>query len=213
MNDKLTIFWHRRDLRLHDNAGAYHALKSKNPVLPLFIFDKNILDKLSDKSDARVQFIHRAITDLSKELEGLGSSIIVKYGKPKEVWEELINSYNIDKVITNRDYEPYALERDHDILELLQKQDISFESFKDHVLFEKDEVLKDDGKPYTVFTPYKRKWLVKLESEWMNGTPFYFKSYPNKKYFKHYANHEALPIPSLEEMGFKKIRKTFQVRM
>ncbi len=202
MNDKLTIFWHRRDLRLHDNAGAYHALKSNFPVLSLFIFDKNILDKLSDKSDARVHFIHQAITDLSQELSALGSTLIVKYGSPQKVWEELIKEYPIASVITNKDYEPYALERDNDIQAILQKQDISFKSFKDHVIFEKDEVLKDDGNPYTVFTPYKRKWLTKLESEWMQGTPFYFKSYPNKKYFKNYAQVEALPIPHLKDMGF-----------
>ena len=209
MNDRHTVFWHRRDLRLHDNAGAYYALKSNNTVLSVFIFDKNILDKLSNKQDARVQFIHDAVTQLAKDLEKLGSTLIVKYGTPKKVWKQLVHDYNIDKVITNRDYEPYANERDDAVKSLLNEEGIAFETFKDHVVFEKDEVLKDDGKPYTVFTPYKRKWLIKLESEWMDGTPFYFKSYPNKAYFNNYAKHNPAIIPSLAAIGFSKSDQGF----
>ena len=204
----INIFWFRRDLRLEDNAGLYHALKSKNPVLPLFIFDKNILEDLEDRTDARVQFIHETISSLNEELAELGSSIIVRYGKPIEVWKKLVKEFEIGEVFTNRDFEPYALERDEAVKTLLEKSKIAFHTFKDHFLFEKNEVLKDDGTPYMVFTPYSRKWKAKLETKLSKDikgktVSFYFKAYPNEKYFHHFFQIKKHKLPSLESMDFQ----------
>lgn len=202
----MTIHWFRRDLRLHDNAALYHALKSDHPVLPLFIFDRNILDDLEDKKDARVEFIHNEILRLKEELAALGSSIIVKYGQPLEVWQELLQEESIHAVYTNHDYETYAIERDKAVKELLDKKDIAFHTYKDHVIFEKLEVTKDDGDPYVVFTPYSRKWREKLTSRLDSyqgkDISFYLKPYPNQKYFDNFYQSSKRAIPSLEDMGF-----------
>lgn len=192
----ITIFWHRRDLRIHDNAGLYHALKSKYPVLPVFIFDRNILDKLEDKDDARVSFIHQQLQELKKQYEQSGSTLHVFYGKPNEIWKEIVNTYSVKEVYCNRDYEPYAQERDKSVFEFLSSQNIPFKGFKDHVIFEKNEVLKDDGKPYTVYTPYSKKWKSKLND-------FYLKSYPTEKYLSNLCRTNSLRLISLEEIGFK----------
>ena len=202
MRQKISIFWHRRDLRIHDNAGLYQALNSDQPVLPLFIFDKNILDKLEDKNDKRVQFIHNELTKISKELSSLDSSILVKYGTPEEVWKELTNAYDIVDVFTNRDYEPYAQERDKQLFEFLKSKNISFKGYKDHVVFEKNEVLKNDGTPYTVFTPYSKKWKNLLSD-------FYYKPYPTEKYFDRLLKTKPFAIPSMKELGFNKLDETF----
>jgi deoxyribodipyrimidine photo-lyase len=213
MTFPVSIFWFRRDLRLDDNAGLYHALKGPHPVLPLFIFDRNILDDLSNKKDARVEFIHDAVSDLHRQLAEMGSSIIVRYGRPEEVWPELLSELEIRAVYTNHDYEPYAMAREAQIAQLLSEKNVPLHTFKDHVIFEKDEVLKSDGLPYTVFTPYSRRWREKLASRSMsvlneNGTPeqqsFYLTSYPTRKYFAQFARTSALPLPSLSEMGFEK---------
>ena len=172
----MNIFWFRRDLRLDDNAGLYHALKSGEKVQCIFIFDKSILSKLEDKADARVSFIHDQISRLQKELNALGSSIWVYHSTPAECFTELIKKNNIKNIYTNHDYEPYARQRDASISQLVGKAGIGFHTFKDQVIFEKDEVLKDDGKPYTVFTPYKNKWYKKLKD-------FYLKAYPTQNYF------------------------------
>lgn len=201
----INIFWFRRDLRLEDNAGLYHALKSNIPVLPIFIFDTEILDKLENKKDARVTFLHDTITELNDKLSTLGSSIVVKYGKPQDVWQSLLKEYKINAVFTNRDYEPYALNRDADVKKLLEENNISFQTFKDHVLFEKDEVLKKDGLPYTVFTPYSKTWRKKLETRIEpDGTFYYFKSYPTEKYFSNFYTIDKQSIINLSEMGFER---------
>ncbi|MEM1323879.1 MAG: deoxyribodipyrimidine photo-lyase [Bacteroidota bacterium] len=205
--ESISIFWHRRDLRLNDNAGLYRALCSDHPVLPLFIFDRHILDKLEDKKDARVHFLHDTITAMKAELEQMDSSIEVEYGYPEEIWPQLLQRYKIAAVYTNHDYEPYALERDTQIRQLLEDQGIPFHTYKDHVLFEKDEVLKDDGTPYTVFTPYSRKWRKKMQSrpalDGDESTSYYLQSYPNEQYFDRLHRQSPLAIPSLEEMGFQ----------
>jgi len=200
-----TIFWFRRDLRLHDNAGFYHALKSGAPVQPIFIFDKNILDKLDDKCDRRVDFLHQEVTRLAEELKALGSSLRVFYSTPQEVYAQLTSEYNIHQVWTNRDYESYAKERDGFLFSFLGEKNIPFKGAKDHVIFEKEEVLKDDGKPYTVFTPYSRKWKSHLK-------PYHYKPYPNEKYFDALIKNQPFPIPSLEEMGFEKTDTEFPSR-
>lgn len=199
---KINIFWFRRDLRLTDNAGLYHALKNSNNVLPIFIFDTNILNKLENKEDRRVAFIYKALEEMQQQLKKLGSSIEVHYGTPLEVYRKLLSTYKIEKVFTNHDYELYAKERDGEIEKLLQQHGASFHTYKDQVIFEKGEVLKDDGKPYTVFTPYSRKWKAKLNE-------FYVKSYPTKKYYQNFYKHKPFAIPSLKQMGFKEPYEKF----
>ncbi len=216
--NKINCFWFRRDLRLEDNAGLYHALKAGLPVLPVFIFDKNILDDLEDKADARVTFIHQQISRLNEELKAFGSSILVKHGHPKEVWAEIAQAYQLKSVFTNHDFEPYALQREAAVQSLLEAAGTSFHSYKDHVIFEKNEVLKDDGKPYTVFTPYSRKWLAKLDTRRSHFTTetgerveisYFLKPYPTLKYAPNFLNINTLPIPSLEGMGFTVSNLTF----
>ena len=198
----INIFWFRRDLRLTDNAGLYHALKSNKPVLPIFIFDKNILDKLVDKADKRVVFIHAALKEIQASLISLGSSLEVFYSTPDEVFEKLASTYTIEKVFTNHDYEPYAKDRDAVIAAFLNTKGASLQSFKDQVIFEKDEVMKDDGKPYTVFTPYSRKWKAVLNE-------FHFKAYPTEKYFNNFLQRPAKDIPLLSAMGFVDAKTIF----
>lgn len=193
---KVNICWFRRDLRLHDNAALYHALKDGLPVVPVFIFDKAILDQLEDKKDRRVEFIHHVITDMQKQLQRKGSSMEVYYGFPADVFAKLVEKYSINKVFTNHDYEPYAQTRDAAIQRQLNDAGVSFHTYKDQVIFEKDEVLKDDGKPYTVFTPYSRKWKAKLND-------FYLKSYPVEEYATNFFKQAPAAIPSLKEMGFE----------
>ena len=203
----MNIFWFRRDLRLEDNAGLYYALKTGQPVLPLFIFDKNILDDLEDRDDARVDFIHQTIQQLDLQLRNLGSSILVKFGEPLEVWKGLVKEYNIQKVFTNRDYEPYAKNRDKEIQSFLSQKKIEFHTFKDQVIFEKEEVTKADGGTYTVFSPYARKWRKKLETKLIDAEndqmSYYFQSYPTDKYFRKFYKTPPLPLIALEEMNFK----------
>mgnify|MGYP001546667432 CR=1 FL=1 len=159
--DQVTFFWHRRDLRREDNHGLFRALSHHKNVLPLFIFDTNILEKLP-ADDARVGFIHKELERLKQEYQKLGGDLLVRIGKPEEVWHDLMSQYHIEAVYTNRDYEPYAQERDKRIFNLLQSQNIPFKGFKDHVIFEKSEVIKADGDPYSVFTPYSRRWRERL---------------------------------------------------
>eukprot|EP01133_Synstelium_polycarpum_P004874 gene4874-5663_t len=202
MKKQISICWLRRDLRLHDHAALYHALKDKQPVLLLFIFDTKILDRLGQKDDPRISFIHRTLETIHQELGSLGSSLLVKYGKPEKIWGEVLEEYEVKKVFTNKDYEPYARERDELLAEYLRSENIPFETFKDQVLFENKEILKEDQKPYTVFTPYFKRWRQKLD-------PFYLKAYPVKKYLKNFVQIEKLPFPSLKEIGFQKSDYSF----
>jgi deoxyribodipyrimidine photo-lyase len=209
----VSIFWHRRDLRLPDNAGAYRALRGDHPVLPIFIFDRHILDKLEDRDDARVSFLHDTLTEMQAELRELGSDLRVYYGFPEEIWPKILDEYDVKAVYTNRDYESYARERDDSVRDLLRKQDIPFHDFKDHVIFDGDEVVKKDGDPYTVFTPYKRTWLAQLATEertveTADGAKetisYFLQAYPNEKYFANYLQtEEHHPLPTLAEMGFE----------
>jgi len=202
MKPSVNIVWFRRDLRLSDNAALYQALRAGTPVLPIFIFDMQILDQLEDKKDKRVAFIHGAISEMQAQLLSMGSSMQVFYGKPMDVFAILADQYIIGTVFTNHDYEPYALERDASVESFLAEKSIGFKTFKDQVIFEKDEVVKDDGKPYTVFTPYSRKWKAKLNA-------FYLKSYPTEKYYKNFYLQSPLPIPSLSSMGFESVEAIF----
>ncbi len=196
MTKEIAIFWLRRDLRLEDNAALWMALKSGFKVLPIFIFDREILDNLNNKKDARVLFIHQELTRLKTELEKLGSSLWVFYGSPLQAYEELTKKFNIRQVYANRDYEPYAQKRDREIFEFLKSQNIEFKGAKDQVIFEKSEIVKDDKKPYTVFTPYSRKWKTTLNE-------FYLRAYPTQKYFANFYQCSPFPMPSLADIGFE----------
>ena len=203
---RINIFWFRRDLRLNDNAGLYHSLKNGIPVLPIFIFDIQILSELPDKTDARVSFIHSSISDLKNELIAVGSDLDVRYGNPVEIWEDLIGEHQINEVYANHDYDSYSINRDNEIKNILKKNNIPFNTFKDHVIFEKEEVVKKDGNPYTVFTPYKKKWLEKIAlSKKREEGSFYLQSYHTKKYLHNLLKFNILNhIPSLDDIGFKK---------
>jgi len=202
MKEEVSIFWFRRDRRIDDNAGLYRALKGEYPVVPIFIFDRNILDELEEKTDSRLIFIREALEKIQKDLLKAGATLDVRYGFPEKIWKDLLEDYNVKAVYTNTDYEPYATERDKAVQDLLKKKDISFHSYKDQVIFEKDEVVKDNGEPYSVYTPYARKWKAALK-------PFYFKSYPTRKYAKKFLKRAAKSIPSLSSMGFKDANVSF----
>ena len=195
MKDNLVIFWFRRDLRLKDNAGLFHALNENDKVLPIFIYDKNTLDKLN-KSDHRVDFIEYSLKKLNDLLKKNNKSISIYYGKPVKVFSELIKKYNVTKVYSNKDYTPYSIKRDKKVEELLKVNNIDFNSYKDHVLFEKYEVVKDDNSPYKVYTPFSRKWLIKMSE---NKIDFFNSEKHIHKFF-----NEKRGFLSLKEIGFEK---------
>jgi deoxyribodipyrimidine photo-lyase len=195
MKKSVSIFWFRRDLRLEDNSGLWHALTSDHPVVPVFIFDTNILNDLTDKYDRRVHFIHQALTHIQSKLASIGSSLHVLYGTPLNCFQTLLNTYDVQAVYANHDYEPYAAMRDNLIKDYLLHKNVSFNTFKDQVIFEKSEVMKDDGTPYTVFTPYSKKWKLLLQQY----PPLLFDT------ISHYSNflpQSPIPLPHLDEIGF-----------
>ncbi len=192
--DKIAIFWFRRDLRIEDNHGLYKALKSGYKVLPIFIFDENILEKLP-KNDARVNFIHQKITKIHQQLQINNKGLEVFLSTPEKVFNSLIKKYKIVEVYTNKDYEPYALKRDENIHKLLKNNNIEFKVFKDQVIFEENEVVKDDGDPYKVYTPYSKKWL----QHYKNST---IKSFPSEKKLDHLIDTKG-NILGLQDIGFE----------
>lgn len=192
----MVLFWHRRDLRFEDNAGLYKALKENENVQPIFIFDACILNELP-RNDQRVRFIHQEIKEMKRVYQNYGSDLKVYHGNPSNLIPKLAKELMVKKVYSNRDYEPYALERDQHIYSELEKLGIPFIGSKDHVIFEKNEVLKDDGLPYTIFTPYARKWKSKL-------TDYFLASYPTERYAQNLIKHSITePLISLEKLGFK----------
>lgn len=199
---EVSIMWFRRDLRLDDNAALYHALKSGAEVVPVFIFDKNILDELEDKKDRRITFIYEALQDMQSRLRKLKSTLEVYYGKPEAVYIKLIEKYTIKAVFANEDFEQYAIDRDEAIHKLLQKHNSGLKLYKDQVIFSKDEVAKKDKKLYSVFTPYSRTWLALLND-------FYLKSYPTEKYFRTFHKQAAMSFPALKSMGFEEVKEKF----
>ena len=192
---KISVFWFRRDLRLEDNTGLSAALHASKQVLPLFIFDDYILDELT-LTDHRVSFIYDQLKLIQQQLQQHHTSLLVLKGKVEEIWQILLDKYDINKVYVNKDYEPYAINRDFRVELLLAKKSISLLSFKDQVIREASEILKKDGSPYTVFTPYKKKWLEKFSD--VDILP--------KVNFRHFypKNH---PFPKLEELGFSRSKK------
>jgi deoxyribodipyrimidine photo-lyase len=197
MSKKVNIFWFRRDLRLDDNVGFYESLRGNNPVLPIFIFDTEILDKLPE-DDARVSFIHETLQNMRQKLQiEHNSSIAIYNGKPIEVFKNLVKEFEVDTIYTNHDYEPYAKKRDQEVGQFLKDKNISFKSFKDQVIFEKDEVVKKDGDPYVVYTPYMRTWKEKFKT-------IELEIYYTNSYLENLIEHSRLPNLSLSDIGFKK---------
>lgn len=197
---KISFFWFRRDLRLRDNKGLFEALNSGHKIVPVFIFDSEILDKLPI-NDARVTFIHESLNDMNQELKRHGSSLLIKRGNPLEVWKALINEHRVASVYANKDYEPYAIKRDQQIHQFLAANEIDFCTCKDQVIFEESEIVKNDGKPYTVYTPYKNKWLQRFEVK--HDLQEYGVS------FDHFEKC-SFEFPSLEVIGFQ--RSTIKVK-
>lgn len=189
---KVNIFWFRRDLRLFDNTGLNKALKSNIPVLPIFIFDDSILEFL-DKNDARVNFIYDSLSKINDELKKHLSSLLILKGKPVDVYEQLFKEYEINAIYTNKDYEPYALERDRSIYKLANEKNIDFHRFKDQVIFEENEITKADGKPYTVYTPYKNKWLTAFEQ---------IEITKQKGNYDNFVKQNITP-PTIKDIGFE----------
>ncbi len=201
MTQKVSLFWFRRDLRLEDNKALNAALNSGNIVLPLFIFDQEILNKL-EVNDARVAFIHQCLESINRKLTALRSGLSVYTGRPSDVFKKLLAEFDLEAVYTNADYEPYALKRDSEISDLLGKHNIPLRTFKDQVIFEPNEVLKGDGQPYLVYTPYMKSWRAKLaetaitiDSEFKCGN---------------LIQRETFPWISLRELGFEKSAITVQ---
>lgn len=197
--DKVNIFWFRRDLRLEDNAGLHHALHSGLKVVPVFIFDTDILKQLQNRNDKRVDYIHQVLQQIHKDLKKHNSGLHVYYGTPIEVFEKIIHDFNIDTVFSNRDYEPEAIKRDSKVADLLLKHHIQFKNFKDQVVFEKNNILKNNLSPYTVFTPYSKKWKENLKSIETFTT--------RRDYFANYKGSSE--IISLNEIGFEKTNLEF----
>lgn len=200
-----SIFWFRRDLRLVDNTGLFHALRESDEVLPIFIFDTEILSKLSNPNDFRVQFIHEQLEFINQELKTYKSGIQVFFGEPKEVIKTLQTRYPFLKIFCNHDYEPYAIKRDNEVANWASENRIEFLSYKDQCIFEKNEVVKDDGKPYTVFTPYSKKWKSLLTSDLEGDTPSAFREYPSQTLLHKCTQFFRFePNPTLSEIGFNK---------
>lgn len=203
MPDKISIFWFRRDLRLSDNHGLFKALESAEKVLPVFIFDTEILSKLENKKDRRVDLIVQVLNVLNQFLEKSGKSIRILHGKPLTVFKELSEKYSIEKVFCNEDYEPSAIKRDLEIKEFLIQKNIEFESFKDQVHFHKDDILKADGTPYSIYTPYSKQWLNKFNDEKVEF-------YSSEKLLHHLVDVEKQDL-SLEKIGFEKTSYQFEI--
>ena len=194
--EKITLFWFRRDLRIEDNCGLFHALNGKNKVLPIFIFDKKILKKLP-KQDARLEMILMSLNNIDLAMKTKRCSVGRFHGTPKTIFPELIKKWRVEKVICNEDYEPYATNRDAEIHRLLEKEGVAFEMYKDQVIFAKDEIVKKDGSPYKVYTPFSRKWLERFEENPL-------KTYPSETLLGNLTLNESLPKINLADLGFDK---------
>lgn len=195
MKTKVSIFWFRRDLRLDDNTGLNHALNSGFPVLPIFIFDEDILNKLDDKADRRVDYIHQALQNINKKLKNHQSKLTTFLGKPSDIFQKLHAEYDIQSVYCNRDYEPQAINRDREIYDFFKTNDIPFKAYKDQVIFDKSYITKPDGSPYTVYTPYSKKWKLQFQTNEIKSI-----AVNNQNYFK----QDFKELLSLDTIGFHK---------
>lgn len=195
MRDKINIFWFRRDLRISDNTALNEALKLDINVLPIFIYDSEILAELPP-NDSRLTFIHELLKKVNQQFQEVGCSLATFFGEPKNILESLLTEHNVDAIYTNHDYEPYAINRDAKIAEFLKKKGIQFITFKDQVIFERDDIVKDDGKPYVVFTPFANKWKATLQKSQLTNTDTKFKTAV-------FQEHNY-PFLALDDIGFKK---------
>jgi len=202
MKSKVSVFWFRRDLRVEDNVGLYQALSSGDPVLPVFIFDENILGQLTDKRDRRVDYIHQALHQINLRLKSSNARLNTFYGNPLDIFKMLSENYTVQSAFCNRDYEPQAIARDKEIYHFFKEKNIPFKAFKDQVIFDKNDILKNDGTPYTVFTPYSKRWKARL-------TEGNCKAY--KLDHTHFYMQEFADILSLNEIGFEKTDTRFEV--
>ncbi|MGD9898996.1 MAG: deoxyribodipyrimidine photo-lyase [Calditrichaceae bacterium] len=198
----VNIFWFRRDLRLNDNAGLYHCLESGLPVIPVFIFDTEILNQLNDRNDRRVEFIHDSLMDMQSKLALSGRSMLILHGSPESVWRKLIKKFRIKSVYMNHDYEPYAISRDGNIKTLLKENGIDSHTFKDQVIFEKKEIVRENGHPYSIYTPYRKKWENRLSIKDLT-------EYPSDQLIDHFRVMRADKIPDLSQLGFVKSGFTY----
>lgn len=198
----VNIFWMRRDLRLDDNTALFHALKTRENVLPLFIFNTEILVRIANEFDYRVNFVYNTIQQLKNDLEKIGSTLYVAHGRPLEIFKGLIEKYHVCSVYCNRDYEPYSNHRDMEVERFLKMNRIEFITYKDHVLFEKDELVKKDGKPYTVFTPYKNCFIEKLNLDIVRANK-------TSIYFHNFFRTKPLSMPKIDSLGFSKVEISF----
>lgn len=201
-SNSLIIFWFRRDLRLEDNAGLFHALSSGIKVLPVFIFDKTILGRLSNPVDKRIDFIYREIVALKEQIQALGSDLLVLHDTPAEAFKMLITTYTVHSVFCNEDFEPYGIQRDAEIGQMLSHQNIPFSTFVDHVIFSPRQLSKEDKKPYTVFTPYSKKWKALLEKEGLA-------EYPTQSFYENFQTDYTFVMPSMASLGFESSGTTF----
>lgn len=202
--EKISLFWFRRDLRLHDNLALYMALQSDAPVLPIFIFDTAILNQLDDKADKRVDLIHQMLAAIQAKLQAVGRSLRVLSGSVLDAFALLSQEFDVQKLYCNRDYEPYALERDAAVQQFLQPMGIEILTFKDQVIFEWNEVLKADGLPYTIFTPYSKTWKKELDKTSLVSSP------SEELLHMLYAPQSTYTIPSLESIGFEKTDMVYE---
>ena len=195
--NKVVIFWFRRDLRLHDNTALFHALSNSETVLPIFIFDTHILNDLKNKKDKRVDFIHQSLQKIQDKLIAAGSSLYIVNETPQKAFEKITQKFSVKAVYVNHDYEPSAIERDDKIAKYLQSKNIAFHSFKDQVIFEKKEVMKSDGTPYTMFTPFSKIWKQQLQLHPITH-------FESEKLEHNFTKITPQHFPSLEEIGFEK---------
>lgn len=193
---KINIFWFRRDLRLDDNIALNHALAEGIPVLALFIFDTVIIDELPT-DDPRISFIYETLSGINDQLLKSSSSLLILKGDPETLWRNLVETYDLNAVYINKDYEPYSISRDLKVEYIIRKKAVSLYRFKDQVIFEEKEIVKSDNEPYTLFTPYKNRWIQKFKDNGEQKLHLYQTDEQN--YFKN-----IFPFPSKEELGFKK---------
>lgn len=200
IKNKINVFWFRRDLRLEDNLGLENVLKRDLKVLPIFIFDTDILNKLENKADRRVDYFHQALNGIHEKLKEHKSGLTVFHGNPLSVFEKLIKDFDVEAVFCNKDYEPQAIKRDKEVENFLKKNQIDFKNYKDQVIFEEDEVVKKDGAPYTVFTPYSKKWKEVLNSNKIENFT---------TNFSQFLQYPAPKFPSLKDIDFEKTNIEF----
>lgn len=192
---KVTVFWFRRDLRLHDNHGLYQALSGQYPVLPVFVFDREILSAISDPYDKRMDFIHQTLEKMNRDLQKVGASIMEIHARPVDAFKQICAGFDVQNVFANHDYEPYARKRDELVGDFLKVNGIPFFTLKDQVIFEKSEIMKNDGRPYQVYTPYVRSWKKKLqESE--------LPHYPSEQFLHKFLKMPPQDLPKLKDPGF-----------